>query len=306
MSYYQTWTKKYLLTEGESLSYQLMIYICTFSSIMFIILAIIMRVEQKRRLLEEFLYRRTITKSKNLIEILTRLLGPLMPGREKMDQIRYYLEQLEIKGITPEKVYFYTIGGGIILGSIYFVILLFLNVYVAVLGIGIGLLAGYNLPIIYLKSKYEDLQKEKQIGILPYVEMLQITCEAGLTFTLAIDRVYEYYPTPLSLEFKKSNNDFMANIKTRRESLTGIIDRVGGDEIRFLIESIIQSIDTGTPMKGVLKMLADTIRRDLRKKIINQGQQAKWKNFIVSICFQFPPYIYILAGPALAGLMGAI
>jgi len=288
------------------MTYQSVASIFVFCSIILFVVSIIIKVEEKRKLSEKFILRKASSASNSTIDFLVRLFGPLMPAKSKLDEIKYYLEQLEYKNISPERIYFYTIGGGILFGFFYFFLLAVINIFLAIPGIFLGIILGYQLPIIYLRSKYESIQKEKQMGILPYVEMLQVTCEAGLTLTLAIDRVYEYYPTSLALEFKKANNDFMANIKTRRESLLGIIERVGGDEIRFLIESIIQSLETGSPIKGVLKMLADTIRRELRKKIIMQGQKAKWKNFIVSICFQFPPYIFIIAGPALVGLMGSL
>jgi len=288
------------------MSYQSLASTFVFCSIILFVVSILIKVDEKRKLSEKFILRKASSASNSTIDFLVRLFGPLMPGKSKLDEIKYYLEQLEYKNISPERIYSYTIGGGILFGFFYFFLLSVINIFLAVPGIFLGIILGYQLPIIYLRSKYENIQKEKQMGILPYVEMLQVTCEAGLTLTLAIDRVYEYYPTSLALEFKKANNDFMANIKTRRESLLGIIERVGGDEVRFLIESIIQSLETGSPIKGVLKMLADTIRRELRKKIIMQGQKAKWKNFIVSICFQFPPYIFIIAGPALVGLMGAL
>lgn len=281
--------------------------ICAFISIIFFTISVIIRNEKKRKIIEGFIYRKYSKKSNDndILETLVRLLGPLILDKAKLREIKYYLDNLEYK-ISPEKIYICSIGGGLLLGLIYFLVLSAISIYIAIPAILLGILAGYHLPLIYLKSKFESIQREKQLGILPYIEMLQVACEAGLTLTLAIERVYEYYPTPLSLEFKKANTDFMTNIKTRDESLRSIIDRVGGDEIRFLVDSILQSLNTGTPMKETLKSLADAIRRDLRKKIITKGQKAKWKNFIVSIGFQLPPYIFIIAGPALVGLMGSL
>ena len=286
--------------------YQEVSGILAFISIMFLICAVIIRREKRKKLLESFILREKSNEMENIVDTLARLLGPLMPEKSKLEEIRHYLNELDYKNINPERLYVYTIGVGLILGVLYFLVLSMINFYLAIIGIFLGIITGYYLPLIYLKSKFENIQNEKQMGILPYVEMLQVACEAGLTLTLAVERVHEYYPSPISLEFKKANNDFMANISSRRESLQNIIDRVGGEEIHVLIEALIQSIDIGTPMKTALKTLADSIRRELRKRIIDKGQQAKWKNFVVSICFQFPPYIFIIAGPALASLMGAL
>ena len=62
-----------------------------------------------------------------------------------------------------------------------------------------------------------------------------------------IERMSEFNhsnPAPLELdkyeidinEFKKANNDFMSNIKNRQDSLHDIVDKVGGNEIKLLIE----------------------------------------------------------------------
>lgn len=288
------------------MKHQMLAGIFIFCSVFLVVTSYVIRIEKKRNLFERQIKRDTSNKNSIIFNLLLKLIRPFMPEKAKMEEISYYLDELNYKNISPERIYVYTVCGGIILGVLYFAVLSLFNIYLGAAGIFFGIITGYHMPLIYLKKKYEDIQMEKQIGILPYVEMLEVACEAGLPLTLAIERVHEYYPSPISLEFKKANNDFMANIKTRRESLLDIIKRVGGDDIRLLIESIIQSIDTGTPIKNTLKSLADTIRRELRKSIINKGQKAKWKNFAASVLFQFPPYLFIISGPAMAGLMNAI
>lgn len=280
--------------------------IFAFLAIMFVFISIVIKHENKKALFNNF-----ILGNKNeiyrLSNLFVKISKPLMPSKEKREEVRKYLNELSLKEYTPERIYTFAIIAGILMGIMYFAVLsLVLNQYIAISGLLIGVVFGYKMPIILLKSKYKKMQEEKQMGILPYIEMLQVACDAGLTLTLAIERVYEYYPSSLALEFKKANNDFMANIKTRRQSFQEIIQRVGGDEIRLLIESLIQSLDIGTPMKTTLKNLSDIIRRDLQRVIIGKGQKAKWKNFIVSVCFQFPPFIFIIAGPGIAGIMDSL
>ena len=59
-------------------------------------------------------------------------------------------------------------------------------------------------------------------------------------------------------------------------------------------------------MRQVLKNMADSIRRDMKRREIDIGQRANWKNFIISLVFQFPPYIFIVAGPSFVGLLSAL
>lgn len=295
-----------MIKGGKNLNYQIVAAVLAFVSILSIIIALILKRERKRNLHRNYVFKKTISNLGSVIEFFNRFLGPLMPQKGKMEEAKHYFDIMEINNITYEKIYIYSMGIGLVLGIIYFIILSFINIYLAISGVFIGIITGYNLPVIFLKSKYESIQMEKQLGILPYVEMLQVACEAGLTLTIAIERVYDYYPSSLSLEFKKANNDFMTNIKTRKESFEEIVNRVGGEEIRLLIETITQSLDTGTPIKTALKILSDTIRREMRKSIIIKGQKAKWKNFVISLCFQFPPYIFIIAGPSFVALIGSL
>lgn len=268
---------------------------------------LIIKIERKRSTLEGLIYKKAPSDVNGIVNMAKKVVMPLLPPQSDLDRTKQYLEELNYKNTSPERFYLMANGIGMLTGAMYFgTLLLFVNVFLAIPGIVLGIATGYRIPFILLKSKYESLQEEKRLGILPYVEMLQIACDAGLTLTLAIERIYEYYPTSLALEFKKANIDFMTNLKTRKQSFMEIIDRVGGEEIRFLIESIIQSLEIGTPMKNTLKSIADSIRRDLHMNVINRGQKAKWKNFIISICFQFPPFIFIIAGPGVAGLMGSL
>lgn len=273
-----------------------------FCSIVMISIYAVMVLNKKKITFETFFYKKSFDEN---IEITTQKLIYLIFGKSNLNELSTYLNLLEYR-VSSEKIAIYSTTISSIFSVVFFMILVKINILLAIASFIIFIMFGTKISIIYLKMKYENIQEEKRLGILPYVEMLQVASEAGLTLTLAIERIYEYYPTPLALEFKKANNDFMTNVKTRSQSLYEIIDRVGGDEIRFLIESIMQALDTGTPMRNTLKTLANTIRRETRKRILDMGQKAKWKNFIISICVQFPPFIFIIAGPSMVGLLGSL
>jgi tight adherence protein C len=150
------------------------------------------------------------------------------------------------------------------------------------------------------------MQLNRQLDVLPFIEMLQIISGAGLTLSNAIDRVYEYHPSPIALEFRVANSYRNTNIKTRREVYEEIIRRVGGEDIRILVEEILQAFEIGTPIHTVLEKMGNEIRKEKRKKIKLQAQTVKWKNFMISLVFQLPPYLFILIGPSFYELINSI
>ena len=281
------------------------ISIIAFLTAMSFVIAFLLKQEKERKRYESMLYNEDSEEKISKRGLIYRILL-LNEKSQKVRLLDKYIKELGYNRLTVDKILLYSIICGMVMSAMYFFLLIDINVILAVVLLIPGFIMGYMIPGILLKARYESMQKEMQLNILPYVEMLQIACEAGLTLTLAIERVYSYYPTKLSYEFKKANNDFMSNIKNRQDSLYDIVDKVGGNEIKLLIESIIQAIDTGTPMRQVLKNMADSIRRDMKRKVIDIGQKAKWKNFVVSLVFQFPPYIFIVAGPSFIGLLSVL
>lgn len=281
------------------------ISIIAFLTAMSFVIAYLLKQEKERKRYESMLYSEDSEDQISKRRLIYRILL-LNEKSQKVRLLDKYIKELGYNRLTVDKILLYSIICGMIMSAMYFFLIIDINVIMAVILLIPGFIMGYMVPGILLKARYESMQKEMQLNILPYVEMLQIACEAGLTLTLAIERVYSYYPTKLSYEFKKANNDFMSNIKNRQDSLYDIVDKVGGNEIKLLIESIIQAIDTGTPMRQVLKNMADSIRRDMKRKVIDIGQKAKWKNFVVSLVFQFPPYIFIVAGPSFIGLLSVL
>lgn len=236
-----------------------------------------------------------------------RVLQEILFGKEgTKEEIINSLEKAGYENVLPETIYILSMIMAAFLSVFTFGMFYTQSMFFTVTAVAISALFGYRILFILLKARAESFQKEKQAGVLVYAEALQVACEAGLSLILAIDRIAEYYPSSLSLEFKQAYEEFMQNMKTKREALQGIIDRVGGEEIKILVDSIIQAEDTGSSVRNILQTVAESIRNTAKRNIVEKGEKAKWKNFLISWVFQFIPYLYIIIGPAIISLGTAL
>lgn len=226
----------------------------------------------------------------------------LSRDEESLDHAKVLLLKAGYEDIPPDSLYVASIVVAGILSVVAFSIFYYYSMFMTVIAVAISAIFGYRIIFILLGIKAESMQKDKQAGVLVYVEALQVACEAGLSLLVAIERVARHYPSPLSDEFKQAYDEFSQNIKTKRQALSGIVDRVGGEEIKILIDSILQAEETGASIRIILQSVADSIRSDSKNKILARGEQAKLKNFVITWVFQFMPYMYIIIGPALANI----
>lgn len=226
----------------------------------------------------------------------------LVRNEDSLEHVKLLLNKAGYEDIPPDSVYVAAIVIAGILSVFAFSIFYYQSMLMTVISVAMSAIFGYKLIFILLGVRAENVQKEKQSGVLVYAEALQVACEAGLSLLVAIQRVSEYYPSKLSEEFRQAYDEFSQNIKTKREALIGISERVGGEEIKILIDSILQAEETGASIRSILQSVADSIRNESKNRILIRGEKAKIKNFIVTWVFQFIPYMYIIIGPALVNI----
>lgn len=237
---------------------------------------------------------------------LIKKLENLVLNRGKVEELKDYIAKAGLEGLNPEKIYYMGIILAITLSSIFFGVFFFQNKIFAIITAATAAISGFKLPAIAVKYKAESIQKAKRTGVLAYAETLQIACDAGLTFIQAVERISKYFPSPLSLEFKRAYDEFYQNQKTKKEALLGITERVGGDDIKLLIDAIVQSDEMGTSPAAILKSLTTSIRNTTKKIVEEKGKNAVWKNFLVTMSIQFPAYLFILTGPAIVTLIESL
>jgi tight adherence protein C len=160
-----------------------------------------------------------------------------------------------------------------------------------------GLLVSVILPKYYLTLKTNERARKATRELSDMLDLLTVSLEAGLGFDSALSKVVTKNDGVLSGEFKRALEEMRLG-KTRRESLSGVRDRLDADEVKTLISSIIQAEKLGVGMVGVLRAQGESVREMRKQRAEEQAMKAPVKMLFPLVFFIFPSLFIVLLGPA--------
>jgi tight adherence protein C len=156
-------------------------------------------------------------------------------------------------------------------------------------GIGVGILAGFRLPDYYIARRVRFRQKKLRKGLPDALDLIVVCAEAGLT----IDRAFKNVAQQLALvhaELCDEFNLFTAEISAglrRKEALENFAMRTQEPEVRKFIGVVTQADRFGTSMADALRMHAEYLR-------VRRRQDAEEKASKVSVKLIFPIFFFIM------------
>src|SRR3954454_14652625 len=116
------------------------------------------------------------------------------------------------------------------------------------LGIGLGGLLGYLLPVIWLKTRISANQKALTYGLPDALDLMVVCVEAGLTVDAAMQRVGQElliaHPA-ISREFGFAHMETRVGL-SRSESMRNLGVRTGCAGLQSLASMLIQADRFGT------------------------------------------------------------
>lgn len=230
---------------------------------------------------------------------------PFMPKtREKVSALR---RQLAMAGLysptafrvmTGAKVIFLGVGllGGYLLGTLFDQLLL---------GISLGGLVGYMLPILWLKMQISQHQKELDHGLPDALDLMVVCIEAGLTIDSAMQRVGQELALAhprLSREMEITHMETRVGL-SRAAALRNMAHRTGNAGIQSLIAMLIQAERFGTSIAQALRVHADSMRVARQQAAEELANKASVKLSFPLVLFIFPATFIVLGGPTVLSLM---
>ena len=160
----------------------------------------------------------------------------------------------------------------------------------------------YAGPKVWLHFLVTSRQNRVRKGLPDALDMLSVCATAGLGFDQSLQRVSEYWDTPIGHEFGRVIHEMEMGM-TRREALRNLSDRVDIREIASFVALIIQTEQLGMSISDTLHAQAEQMRIERRHRAQEQAQKAPIKMLIPMALLIFPALLAVILGPAIPAFM---
>lgn len=159
----------------------------------------------------------------------------------------------------------------------------------------------YFFPKVWLQSRVSKRQSGVRKGMADAMDMLSVCASAGLGFDQSLQRVSEYWDTPVGHEFGRVISEMEMGL-TRRDALKNLSDRLEIREISSFVALILQTEQLGMSISDTLHAQAEQMRIERRFRAQEQAQKAPIKMLIPMALLIFPALLAVILGPALPTL----
>lgn len=174
----------------------------------------------------------------------------------------------------------------------------------ALLGWAGATVFGFYLPRIWLLGRIKRRQKEIWRSLPDAFDLITASVEAGLGIDAAFNRVIEKVTGPFAVELTRTMREITMG-RSRREAFLDMADRTGVDELRSLINAIVQAESMGISIGSVIRVQTGVIRTKRRQKAEEQAFKAPIKMVFPLVFFIFPAIMTVIGGPAIIQLKHA-
>jgi hypothetical protein len=175
------------------------------------------------------------------------------------------------------------------------------------LGLSVGGLIGYMLPMIWLRTRINANQKALTHGLPDAIDLMVVCVEAGLTVDAAMQRVGQ----ELAIAHPAVSREFgIAHMETRvglsrAEAMKNMGIRTGSAALQSLTSMLVQADRFGTSIANALRIHSETLRLNRQHAAEELAAKASVKMSFPLVLFIFPATFIVLAGPTVIGLMNA-
>ncbi|MDQ3697435.1 MAG: type II secretion system F family protein [Gemmatimonadota bacterium] len=164
------------------------------------------------------------------------------------------------------------------------------------------------LPRYMLERRVRQRQERLRRSLPDATDLLVLCVEAGLGLDSAILRVArETRPIhpELARELLLVTRRVNAGL-ARGEALRGMVTRTGLDEVRVLVQNLIQSERLGSSVGKVLRVYAETLRRRRRQIAERKASTAPLKMTFPLVILILPALFVVILGPTILSLVGLL
>jgi len=161
-------------------------------------------------------------------------------------------------------------------------------------------LIGWMGPMYIVNRRVEGRQRKLLAPFPDALDLLVTSVEAGLALDMAFRRVADEVRSAapeLALEFQLVNHEAAAGVP-RLEAFRHLAVRTGLDEIKSLVNMMVQAERFGTSIATALRIHGDLVRQKRMAKAEEEAAKVSPKLTIIMILFLMPCLLIVLLGPA--------
>lgn len=178
------------------------------------------------------------------------------------------------------------------------------TVYLMLCMAGFGLMA-MIIPGRILTNKIKKRQEKIREELPDIMDLLVVSVEAGLGFDAAIIRLYEKNKTIMMEEMMQAIRDIQRGMK-KKDAYNQLANRCNVKELTAFLTALVQADQMGISIKSVLKVQAESLRKDRRRRAEEKALKAPVIMLVPMVMFIFPIIFIILLGPAVLNIMEAM
>jgi tight adherence protein C len=167
--------------------------------------------------------------------------------------------------------------------------------------VGAIVFGGYA-PRIWLLGRIKRRQKEIWRSLPDAFDLVTASVEAGLGIDAAFARVVDKVQGPFAVELARTMREIQMG-RQRRDAFLDLSDRTGVEELRSLINSVVQAEQMGISIGAVIRVQTGVIRTKRRQKAEEQAFKAPIKMVFPLVFFIFPTIMVVIGGPAVIQMM---
>ncbi len=160
----------------------------------------------------------------------------------------------------------------------------------------IALFVVSNLPKTWLRRKVRSRKDSIRKGLPDALDMLSVCADAGLGFDQSLQRVSEYWKTPLGAEFSRVVAEISMGVP-RQTALRNLADRSDVPELSSFVAVILQSDQLGMSITDTLHAQAKQMRIERRFRAQEQARKMPLKMLFPLLLLIFPAMLAVILGP---------
>jgi tight adherence protein C len=162
----------------------------------------------------------------------------------------------------------------------------------ALIGVGV-----YG-PRLWLGGRIKRRQKDIWRSLPDAFDLITASVEAGLGIDAAFNRVIEKVKGPFAAELTRTMREITVG-RSRREAFQDMATRTGVDELRSLVNAIVQAETMGISIGTVIRVQTGVMRTKRRQRAEEAAFKAPIKMVFPLVFCIFPTIMIVIGGPAL-------